>query len=175
MHNGSYDSIFSKDYVPFTTHLISIFLPLESILNYLSMFLGNQIHPYYCPRNELGQPEIICFPTFPCRVLQKLQEDEATVVIILPVWPTHVWFLKALHLLAGLSVRIPHNPQVLPQNPALIHPRSQMLISPAMTVSGNVSQNKAFCQRLPNFYLIPESKHATLVWATYSKLVLTFS
>lgn len=104
--------------------------------------------------------KLYAFPPFSIisRVLQKLQEDEATAVEVLPLWPTQVWIPKALLLLAEPSVRLPRNPLVLPQNPSLVHPQAQRLVLTAMTLSGNLSEVKAFHQRLPNLYLNPRER-----------------
>lgn len=99
--------------------------------------------------------KLYAFPPF-CiisRVLEKLQEDEATAVMILPLWPTQVWFPKALRLLAEPPVLLPRNPSVLQQNPALTHTRAQRLVLIAMIITGNLSNVKAFHQMLQNFYL----------------------
>ncbi|XP_045104754.1 uncharacterized protein LOC123500144 isoform X1 [Portunus trituberculatus] len=87
------------------------------------------------------------------RVLQKIQEDRATVMTILPLWPTQVWFLKALQQLVGTPLLLPRHSLILPQYPSLIHPQAQKLILVAMILSGNPSKIKAFCQRLPDFCL----------------------
>ena len=43
------------------------------------------------------------------QVLHKIQEDEATVMTVLPLWPTQVWFPTALHLLTVAPVLIPQH------------------------------------------------------------------
>lgn len=100
---------------------------------------------------------LYAFPPFSIisRVLQKIQEDEATVLTILPLWPTQVWFPTALHLLAAAPVLLPRLPLVLPQDPTLSHPRAQGLVLTAMRLSGNPSLVKAFRQTLPAFCLDP--------------------
>lgn len=97
------------------------------------------------------------FPPFSIisRVLQKLQEDEATVMVILPLWPTQVWFPTALRLLTAPPVLLPRLPLVLPQNPTLTHPRSQVLILTAMVLSGNRTKVAAFRRKLPDFCCTP--------------------
>lgn len=98
---------------------------------------------------------LYAFPPFSVisRVLQKTQEDGASVLMILPLWPTQVWFPTALHLLAAAPVLLPRHPLVLPQDPSITHPQAQRLILTAMPLSGNPSQVKAFRQTLPDFYL----------------------
>lgn len=66
------------------------------------------------------------FPLFSIigRVLRKFQEDRATLLTILPLWPTQVWFPKALRLLMAPPFLLPSNPLMLPQDPDRIHPQA---------------------------------------------------
>lgn len=98
---------------------------------------------------------LYAFPPFSIisRVLRKIKEDEATVLTILPLWPTQVWFPTALRWLAAPPVLLPRHSPVLPQNPTLSHPRPQRLVLTAMTLSGNLSQVEAYRQTLPAFCL----------------------
>lgn len=87
------------------------------------------------------------------RVLRKLQKDKTTAMMILPLWPTQVWFSTTLQMLTEPPVLLPPNSLVLPQNPALQHPRGHRLVFSAMTLSGILSKVKAYRQRLPSFSL----------------------
>ena len=64
------------------------------------------------------------FPPFSlfARVLRKLQEDQATLLVVLPLWPTQVWFPRALQLLVLAPFLLPRHPLVLPQDPSYTHP-----------------------------------------------------
>ena len=101
--------------------------------------------------------KLYAFPPFSIisRVLHKIQEDEATVMMILPLWPTQVWFPTALHLLAAAPVLLPRHTLVLPQNPTLTHPRAHGLVLTAMLLSGRPSLVKDYRQMLPDFCLDP--------------------
>lgn len=93
------------------------------------------------------------FPPFSVigKVLQKLQEEGSTVLTVLPLWPTQVWFPKALLLLADTPVLLPQESLVLPQDPACRHPQASKLKMTAMLLSGNPSKIRAFRMRLPAF------------------------
>lgn len=86
------------------------------------------------------------------RVLRRLQEDRATLLTILPLWPTQVWFPKALQLLAGPPLLLPQNPLILPQSPGSAHPQADNLMLTAMLLSGNRLKTKVFRKQLPSFY-----------------------
>lgn len=86
------------------------------------------------------------------RVLKKLQEDEATLLVILPLWLTQVWFPCVLQLLADTAFLLPRISLTLPQVPGCIHPRVKNLVLTAMLLSGNHLKTKAFHQKLPYFY-----------------------
>ena len=66
------------------------------------------------------------FPPFSIvpRVLQKLQQDQATGICILPNWPTQAWFPVMLQLLINHPYRAsPHKRLLtLPRAPQEIHP-----------------------------------------------------
>ena len=42
-----------------------------------------------------------CFPPFSCilKVLQKIRQDRATGVIVVPKWPTHTWYSLLMSML----------------------------------------------------------------------------
>lgn len=95
------------------------------------------------------------FPPFSIvgRMLQKLQEDRATLLVILPLWPTRVWFPRALQLLVEDPVILPRNCLTFPQDPSHKHPRSATLRLAAMILSGSLSKIKAYRRKLQPFYL----------------------
>lgn len=85
------------------------------------------------------------------RILKKLQEEWATSLTILPLWPTQVWFPVALRLLAAPPVLLPRPSLILPQDPSRVHPLGRKLILTAMMLSGDPSKTEAFHQKLPSF------------------------
>ena len=98
---------------------------------------------------DWADKNLYAFPPFRIigRLLKKLREDKATMLTILPLWPTQVWFPTALHLLADAPLLLPHNALVLPQDPSRVHPRALKLT--AMLLSGNPLRTKAFRRMLP--------------------------
>lgn len=54
-------------------------------------------------------------------VPKKLQEDQATLLAVLPLWPTHVWFPRVLQLLAWAPILLPQHSVLLPQDPSCTH------------------------------------------------------
>ena len=106
---------------------------------------------------DWGGKSLYAFPPFSIvsRALRKLQDDAATVLMILPLWPTQVWFPTALQLLAEGPVLLPRCPLFLPQQPTLTHPRARGLVLTAMVLSGQRSRVAAYRRRLPSFCLGP--------------------
>lgn len=89
------------------------------------------------------------------RVLKKIQEDKATLLVILPLWPTQPWFPRALQLLVEEPVLLPPHCVRLPQDPTLVHPLSNKLRLAAMVLSGNHLKIREFRRRLQAFCLNP--------------------
>lgn len=91
------------------------------------------------------------FPPFSLigRVLQKIQLEGASVLAILPLWPTRMWFAKALHLLADVPRILPRGCLYLPQDPGRAHPLAKSLTLAAWMLSGDPSRRKAYLGSLP--------------------------
>jgi len=104
---------------------------------------------------DWANKNLYAFPPFSiiARVLKKLQEDQATLLAVLPLWPTQGWFPRALQLLTQTPLLLPQHPLILPQDPSRTHTQAHKLVLTAMMLSGNPSRTKAFRQRLPNFSL----------------------
>jgi hypothetical protein len=100
---------------------------------------------------------LYAFPPFSIigRVLQKLVADKATVLMILPLWPTRPWFSHALHLLADAPRLLPRKCLMLPQDPSLRHPLESKLTLAVMMLSGNPMQRNKYRQKLPISYSNP--------------------
>ena len=100
---------------------------------------------------DWANENLYTFPLFRIigRMLKKFQEDKATLLAILPLWPTQVWFPTALRLLADTPLLLPHNPLVLPQDSSRIRPRVRKLT--AMLLSGNLLRTEVFagCCQIP--------------------------
>ena len=92
------------------------------------------------------------FPPFSIigRVLQKVLRERATVLAILPIWPTRMWFATALSLLADAPRLLPGRCLYLPQDPVEVHPLSGKLRLAAWMLSGDPSRIGAFRRSLRN-------------------------
>ena len=95
------------------------------------------------------------FPPFSIigRVLKKIQEDKATLLVVLPLWPTQTWFPTALQLLVAEPVLLPRECVFLPQSPALVHPMADKLRLAAMVLSGDLLKVREFHLKLRSFSL----------------------
>ena len=97
------------------------------------------------------------FPPFSVigRCLQKIQEDRGTVVMILPIWPTRVWFPRALQMLADMPRILPQDCLTLPQDPSRMHPLNPKLRLMGVTLSGKPSLVRTYRMKLRSSYLHP--------------------
>jgi hypothetical protein len=92
------------------------------------------------------------FPPFSLigRCLQKVMEDRAECIMVVPVWTTQVWYNKVLELLI-------EHPRILPQQEDLLylvhskerHPLRKSIVMMACRLSGDISKTRAFRQMLP--------------------------
>lgn len=77
------------------------------------------------------EDKFICaFPPFSLipQVLQKLEQDQAIALMIVPNWPTQPWFAKLIHLLIDRPVILPEKNNVyLPSNRDKHHPLGKKL------------------------------------------------
>ena len=89
------------------------------------------------------------FPPFRItgRVLQKTARDQATIILVAPIWPTQAWFSVALRMLIATPRVLPPESLTLPQNPTLKHPLTKMRLA-AMMLSGNPSKQQDFLTKL---------------------------
>ena len=91
------------------------------------------------------------FPPFSviAACLQKIEQDQATGVLLVPVWQTQPWFTPLLHLLVDNPVLLPQSTHLLtqPHNHAL-HPLRRQLRLMACMLSGKVSSREVFQARL---------------------------
>ena len=58
------------------------------------------------------------------RVLQKIQEEKATGLLLVPKWPTQPWWPKLMQMLIQLPIQLPRDRDTLflPSNPQEPHP-----------------------------------------------------
>ncbi len=84
-----------------------------------------------------------CLPHFSLLggVLQKLALNKSDAILILPRWPTQVWFSAAMAMLTHLPMLLPRTPDLLtlPHAPHLCHPLYPNMELMACRVSGRPS------------------------------------
>lgn len=81
------------------------------------------------------------------RILQKLEEDNAEAVMVVPIWTTQVWWASLLQLISGPCYLLPKSHQflTLPHKQNYKHPLKKMRLA-VFKLSGNRSKSKAFLQ-----------------------------
>ncbi|XP_068680072.1 uncharacterized protein [Montipora foliosa] len=88
------------------------------------------------------------FPPFRVipQVLQKIEEEQAKVFLIVPQWETQAWYPKLARMLVAKPVLLPQSSNIvnLPFNPAKKHPLWKKLRLMGCLLSGNPWQTKAF-------------------------------
>lgn len=93
------------------------------------------------------------FPPFSLlgRILQKIEQDAARVVLIAPVWTTQSWFPKLLRLVTTQPRLLPSQPHLLylPRKLDLCHPLHNKLRLAAFSLSGIISECKEYRRGLP--------------------------
>ena len=71
------------------------------------------------------------FPPFSVipKVLQKLEQDKATGIVVIPRWPTQVWYSMAMRMLISCPVLLQHSARLLmlPSHPQKVHPLHKKL------------------------------------------------
>ena len=97
------------------------------------------------------------FPPFSMvsRLLRKVEQDQAEVLLVVPMWDTQIWFPLLLRLLVAVPLVLPLGCLSLPQELGAIHPLGSRLKLDAMRISGNPSKRKVFRKGLPTFYASP--------------------
>ena len=78
------------------------------------------------------------------QILQKLQVDQATVLVVVPYWPTQAWYTKMVQMTQGCPFFIEPNDKnlLLPNKPKTKHPLSKQLTLIIGVMSGISSSVK---------------------------------
>ena len=99
----------------------------------------NTIQGYYFPP----------FSVIP-RVLQKLEQDKATGTVVIPNWPTQVWYSMAMRMLVSHPVLLQHSPNLLllPSHPQEVHPLHKKLDLLVCHLSGTSCRQVDFHKQL---------------------------
>ena len=91
------------------------------------------------------------FPPFSLlgRVLQKIEQDQATGILIVPDWNTQPWYPILRKMLLQEPLLLPYQKDILilPYKPGVQHPLSQRLRLMACSLSGNQSKIQESHQR----------------------------
>ena len=98
-----------------------------------------------------GKFQGYAFPPFPLipRVLAKIREDQARVLLIAPCWPRRLWFPELLSLLAAQPVLLPLTADVVAQPlSGFLHHNPEALHLTAWPLSGR-RQDRQVCLRGP--------------------------
>ena len=106
----------------------------------------NELNGYYFPP----------FSVIP-KVLQKLEQDKATGIVVIPRWPTQVWYSMAMRMLISCSVLLQHNARLLllPSHPQTVHPLHKKLDLLICHLSGNSCMQAAFHKQLQISSCVP--------------------
>ena len=90
------------------------------------------------------------------RILQKVEEDKTSAVLIAPIWPTQSWWPSLLHLICGQCYQLPNTQDILrlPHKPSIRHPLKKMTLG-CFHISGHPSNRKGFQHRLVTSFSSP--------------------
>lgn len=95
------------------------------------------------------------FPPFSLMptVLQKIQEEKATGLILIPKWPTQPWWPTAMRMLIQDPLELPRKKGMLfqPSQPTMTHPLQGKLVLLLCHVSGIISKVKDYQKKLPHW------------------------
>ena len=128
--------------------------------------LNHQLKPYIAYRPYPGALAVnafhiswkeytfYAFPPF-CiiqRVLQKINIDQATGIIIVPNWPTQTWWPYLMSMIINYPIILPRKTRTLflPEQPQEIHPPHKKLELLACHLSGTSCLTKEFQKKLQN-------------------------
>lgn len=99
------------------------------------------------------------FPPFSVipKVLQKLAQEKASGVVVIPRWPTQAWYSMAMRMLTSCPVLLQHNAKllVLPSHPQEVHPLHRKLDLLVCHLSGDSCMQAAFQQQLQTLSCVP--------------------
>jgi hypothetical protein len=131
----------------------------------LPRFCALRFHPQAVTTDALSMTwrglYAYAFPPFPllAKVLQKIQEDQATMILIAPNWPRREWYPCLLELMIDYPWQLPIMPDLISQDQGRhIHPNLSTLQLVAWKVSGNVLLQTAFRDRQLKHVLNPRQR-----------------
>ena len=139
-----------------------------SRLNYkLKPFVAFKPDPEASAINAFGiswsNYSFYAFPPFSIlpKVLQKIQSDKATGLLVIPKWPTQSWWPRVMRMLTQVPIQLPTKKHLLtqPSQPSLVHPLYPKLVLLLCQVSGDSLKTVDFHSRLPNWSCSLGEKH----------------
>ena len=87
------------------------------------------------------------------RVLQKVKQEECTLILIAPLWPKRPWFPLLLDLLIDFPIEIPLLDTLLVQpRTRLYHPAPEVFNLTAWLISSSSLKRKDFLSQLASFW-----------------------
>jgi len=93
------------------------------------------------------------FPAFSVimRTLQKIQQDQATGLLLVPYWPTQAGWPTLTRMLIQAPLVLPNRMDTLylPQDPSAVHPLKNQMSLLLCHLSGNICRVKEFHRQLP--------------------------
>ena len=93
---------------------------------------------------------LYCFPPFSLisRVLRKVDQDRATITLIVPLWRTQVWFPLLMRMLIHFPILIKETPSLLTQPGTGENFKNANLKLIACAISGDTSKTVTFLKEL---------------------------
>ena len=92
--------------------------------------------------------KVYAFPPFSViqRVLRKISEEKATGLLVVPNWPTQIWWPYLMSMLIDFPLILPRKDDTLylPAHPQLLHPLHKKLQLLVCHLSGSSSRAEAF-------------------------------
>ena len=137
------------------------------MIDLFATHLNNKLPLYYSPvpdQQALGVDSlshswdnIIAYayppPALIPKVLEKIQTEKCTVILIAPAWPSRQWYPKLLNLLTDFPRKIRSTRKLLKQPISnIFHQNPEFLQLHAWKLSGNVCEQKDFQKKLPYTY-----------------------
>ena len=108
---------------------------------------------------QWSQYVFYAFPPFSVimRTLQKIQQDQATGLLLAPFWSTQAWWPTLTRMLIQAPLVLPNRKDTLylPQDPSAVHPLNNQMSLLLCHLSGNICRVKEFHRQLPTLSCSP--------------------
>ena len=108
---------------------------------------------------QWSQYVFYAFPPFSVitRTLQKIQQDQATGLLVVPFWPTQTRWPPLTRMLIQAPLVLPKRKTTLylPQDPSAVHPLHSQMTLLLCHLFGNICRVKEFHHQLPTLSCSP--------------------